>query len=214
MCGSLCGVGRSWIKSVVVSRDRLVRWRNGRNGAGRRLDLQSGRPGRLSQNRDGTLRVDQYYSAFACLLAAILLTPDNRGALPTVGWRCLAMAWAYSGVGVWLAVSYSQNVPRMFYAGLLGALLLLVTCHWLFQLPSMGAQAVNTLILLLVALPAADLVLRPAVSEEPLAPDGKYYLYETARKDPAGFARWCAACDADSVRIKRAIFTADPRSFA
>src|SRR5204863_442088 len=134
----LAALGLILIKSVVVSRGRLVGRRRTEGWAQAGVWICSlGVLAAFLKTRDGTLRVDQYYSAFAFLLAAILLAPDNRGALPPVGWRCLAMAWAYSGVGVWLTVSYSQNVPRMFYGGLLAALLLLVTCHWLFQLPSM-----------------------------------------------------------------------------
>ena len=168
------------------------------------LGLWTVRGGILSSN---------YFSVLAWLVTVTILPPgrmDGGRWLPTT-WKGLGLLWAFWGGGVWLAESYAQNLPAEFYAGLVINLLLLFLCKRMFRLRPIAIQAINTLILLLVALPVVDLSLRlfphPSQGAEPRE---KLYLYGKGGSDPAGYARWCASFDGNWHKVFTDIFVPDP----
>ncbi len=136
---------------------------------------------------------DGYFAVLAWLIAAVILLTGQRVAEISwkLRWRMLGVVWALAGSFIWLAASYLQNQSGAFHAGLLIVLILLIVCKSWFSIPAKGIQAVNTLILLLIGLPLADLLVRTPYWPQPnLDPDKKYYSYEMWKKDPGGFDSW------------------------
>lgn len=161
----------------------------------------------------GVILSSNYFSILAWLLAFTILPPAKvPGArwLQTA-WKTLGMLWALWGGLIWLTGSYAHNRPAEFYAGLAINLFFLLLCRRVFRLPSLVIQAINTLILLLVAVPVLDLTLRclPHQARKP-EPREELYLYSNAQKDPAGFAQWCATYDAQWSNLVTQIFVPDP----
>jgi lysophospholipase L1-like esterase len=136
---------------------------------------------------------DGYYVALAWIIAAAIL-PASR-ALPGSPlqrrWRLLVMAWAVAGGLAWLGAAYLHNRPSAFFSGLLIALALLALCHFWFRLSAWAIVTVNTLILLLLGLPVADVLVRSVASLQ-APPDARrqYYLYDVAKRNPPAFGRW------------------------
>jgi lysophospholipase L1-like esterase len=134
-----------------------------------------------------------YYVALAWIMAAAILPASRAGLREALGaqWKGLAMIWLMLGALLWLGAAYSRDETGAFYLGLLIFLALLILCHTWLRLNTPGILVVNTLILLVVGLPLADLVVRGAdwVRATPDA-SKQYYLYSAARKDPVAFGRW------------------------
>ena len=161
----------------------------------------------------GVILSSNYFSIVAWLLAFTILPPakvPGAGWLQTA-WKTLGMLWALWGGIIWLIGSYAHNRPAEFYAGLAINLFFLLLCRRLFRLPSLVIQAINTLILLLIAVPVLDLALRclPHQARKP-EPREELYLYRNAQKDPAGFAQWCATFDTEWSKVLSDIFVPDP----
>jgi lysophospholipase L1-like esterase len=106
-------------------------------------------------------------------------------------WKILAAAWAFLGEFIWLGDAYTQNREGDFYLGLAVGLGLLIGCKFWFRMPRPGILAVNTVLLLLIFLPAVDYFLRPVERPDP-QPNvaGRDFLYEVAKQDPGAYRRY------------------------
>jgi lysophospholipase L1-like esterase len=161
----------------------------------------------------GGILSGSYYSILAGLVTITILPPGQAVAPAWLqaAWKGLGLLWAFWGALVWLVGSYVHNLPGEFYASLAITVLLLVLCRRSFRLPLLAIQAVNTLILLLIATPVVDLTLRwlphPAQRAEPR---DELYLYRNAERNPAGYAQWCATFDAEWGRVVAEVFVSDP----
>jgi lysophospholipase L1-like esterase len=158
---------------------------------------------------------DFLYAVPAWLVAAALWLAQRgmAGDAAEARWKTPVMAWLFCGGLMWLGGGYFQNQRGGFYAGLFATLALLILCRVWFRLGSRGAQVVNTVILLLVGLPAADFVLR-FHSRPPLRPETcrLYYSYDAAKGDPEAFARWEEYYTQEFDRMGSEVFTAAPNS--
>jgi lysophospholipase L1-like esterase len=156
-----------------------------------------------------------YYVPPAGLMAmAVWLTALRRaGGIWKTRWNMAATAWLLCGAFMWLGAGYLQNQRGDFYAGLLATLAVLVLCRLWFHWGAAGAQAVNTLILLLVGLPAVDLALQPQ-SRIAIRPETcrLYYSYDAAHGDPEAFAHWEEYYTSQFDRLGGDIFTTAPNS--
>lgn len=138
------------------------------------------------------------------------LPTDCKSRLDSCG-KFSGLAWAFLGAFILVAVGYRDNSLWPFYGGLAVTLWLLVLSKRHYALPILGAQAVNTLLLLIVGLPVADLLLRPTYQTD--ARSGltrKYYSYDAARQDPTAFAHWWKAYLDEWDSMARDIFEPDP----
>ena len=162
----------------------------------------------------GGILSDNYYSILAGLVAVTIL-PLGRAVAGTrlrAAWKGLGLLWAFWGGLVLLIESYVQNRSADFYAGVLINVVLLILCRRSFPMPFLAIQAINTLILLLIGVPGFDLLLRsfPQPARRSPGPQEELYLYRNAERDPAGFAEWCKACDAEFEKMVKTIFMPDP----
>ncbi len=137
--------------------------------------------------------VDSYYAALIWMIAVGISVGilGIRDEWPRRQWKMLAAAWAFLGTFIWVSVFYVWNRPAPFFSGLVLALVLLISCKVTFDIPRVGILTINTLILVIIVIPIADLVMRPnyrMVGNADL--DKKFYSYEAARKDPVAFGRW------------------------
>jgi lysophospholipase L1-like esterase len=128
---------------------------------------------------------DVYFAIDSGFVAAALLLsgPARQTAVAT--------AWSFVAASICVGAGYAQNAQGQFYFGLLGAVALLIFLRAKFRVSALGVQLVNTLLLVLVALPAADFFLRPS-NRLDLRPETwrKYYSYDGARGNTAAFALW------------------------
>ena len=169
----------------------------------------------LSRSARATLGsyLDGYYGMLAWMMAAALL-PASRD-LPSGGaktrWRVLAMLWAMMGSSIWASASYLGNRSGLFFACLLVFVGLLVLCHVWFRLRAAGIVVVNTLILVILGLPLADLAVRCVSSlRAPLEARRQFYLYEAAKKDPVAFGRWWNYYNAQWQQAEKQFKVPDP----
>jgi lysophospholipase L1-like esterase len=139
-----------------------------------------------------TLLFDPSFAAVAALISAALAVTSRRtaGASRDTRWKILILVWLGYLDLIWLVTGYDQNLRGAFYSGLLSILALLVLCRLWFRMGPVGLQMVNTFILLLAGLPAADLIYqyhgRPEIRPETYR---NYYSYDKAKGDPEAFAR-------------------------
>ena len=137
--------------------------------------------------------LDLYHATIAWQVAIAIALASRKATTETAKrrWKILGVSWAFLGTLLWLAVAYSDDLPGAFHVGLVLNVALLLACRVWFRLSPLGIQTVNTLTLLLVALPIADLFVRPSYRPtQYLEPSKKYFSYTAAHKDPATFARW------------------------
>jgi lysophospholipase L1-like esterase len=158
---------------------------------------------------------DFYYAAVAGLMAgAVWLSARGAvGGIWRTRWNAAVMGWLLCGAWMGLGAGYFQNQRVAFYLGLLATLAVLALWRWCFRWGPVGAQALNTLILLLVALPVVDLALRP-LSRIAVRPETcrLYYSYNTAKGDPEAFAHWEEFYASQFGSLGQAIFTTTPNS--
>ncbi len=156
---------------------------------------------------------DTYYVTLAWIIAAAawLASSDPANTAQRARWRWLTMTWLILGGVLWLGASYLHDQLGAFYVGLLVVLALLVLCHFWLRLNTAGVLVVNTLILLGVGLPVADLVVRGADWLR-AAPDprNQYYLYSNAKKDPVAFGHWWNYYVAQWRQVERRLYLRDP----
>jgi lysophospholipase L1-like esterase len=146
--------------------------------------------------------VDAYWRQYCAVLGwliVVLILPLSHQAVraaAAVWWRKPLLAAAL-GVGLlWIGTAYAQNSRAAFFLALLAVLGLLFLCKIWFRPSWLVVQMINSCILLLLALPPADLVwsrvTRPADGEEARPGAARYWTYRAAKEDPAGFERWWA----------------------
>lgn len=150
-----------------------------------------------------------YYGLIAVLNSSAILVTSGRvaGLLSRRGWRLLGLAWGFCAGFLLVAYGYVKDQSPAFYAGLLLTLVFLILCKRFFRMPTAGIQLVNTMILLAIGLPVADLFVRPPYHlEQNVDPRGRYYSYEHAQRDPGGYASWEAAYLQQTKLLWRHIF--------
>jgi len=129
-------------------------------------------------------------------------------------WRLLASAWALIGAAVWLGAGYEKNQAWEFFCALfLFAALLFQVGRWL-RVSGFLRVLLNTLILLLVALPVPDWF-RPSDAQLLRNPEVRYeyYSYAGAKKDPTAFGRWWDFYLSQWAQTEKAITTRDPEGY-
>jgi lysophospholipase L1-like esterase len=158
---------------------------------------------------------DFYCAGPVWLIAAALWLSQRRIAdeAAKMRWKSPVMVWLCCGALVVLWGGYFQNGRGDFYVGLLAAAAVLVLWRAWFRPGLVAAQAVNTLILLLVGLPAADLVSH-SFARPPLRPDTcqLYYSYNAAKGDPEAFGRWQEFCRQQDFLMQQAIYAPAPHT--
>ncbi len=163
----------------------------------------------------GNISWSFYYVPPAGLMAAAVWLAGRRRArgMWMARWNWVAAAWLLCGAFMWLGAGYAQDQRGEFYAGLVATLAVLGLCRLWLRLGAAGAQAVNTLILLLVGLPVVDLVLHPQ-SRAAIRPETcrLYYSYDAAHGDPEAFARWEEYYTSQFDQLGLDIFTTAPNT--
>jgi hypothetical protein len=131
-----------------------------------------------------------------------------------IRYKTVAMAWSFLVSIICVGAGYVQNAEGPFYLGLLGMAGLLIILRANFQVASFGVQLVNTLLLLLLGLPAADFFLRPNYRLA-LRPERawQYYSYDAARGNPGAFARWWQYCLDETAQTSKVIFEPVPGAY-
>ena len=140
-----------------------------------------------------TFSLGSGFAGIAWLMAAALLPAalNTAGGSGIANWRVLTMAWAVLGSLLLLSGAYLHDHRGAFYAGLFINVALLVLSKRWFKMPAWLILSVNTLILLAVSLPLANLLVYPA--RHPtirLEPGKRYYWYEEARNNAPAFKCW------------------------
>jgi lysophospholipase L1-like esterase len=139
-----------------------------------------------------TLLFDPYFGVVAVLVSVALAVTRRQtaDASKNTRWKMLILVWLGYLSLIWLVTGYDQNLRGAFYSGLLSILALLVLCRLWFRLGPIGLQMVNTIVLLIVGLPAAGLIsqlhYQPEIRPETFQ---NYYSYDKAKGNPAAFAR-------------------------
>jgi len=136
---------------------------------------------------------DGFHAVWGSLvtLPALMASVRMRSRPAIWQWRLPAMAWALATDAVWLGAAYEKNDRLGFYAALLLSIVLLMLAKGWFRLTAPVVLCINTGILLLIGLPAANLLVSPADSLGiPPALSERPFSYAYFKKDPAGYARW------------------------
>ncbi|MGO8701349.1 MAG: SGNH/GDSL hydrolase family protein [Limisphaerales bacterium] len=158
---------------------------------------------------------DVYYAALAGMIAVAvwLVAGRESDAIWKARWNALVMAWLFCGAFAWLGAGYFNNRSGTFFAGLAAALAALGLCRVWFQWGPAGIQVLNTLILLLVALPLVDVARRPQ-SRIAVRPDNcrLYYSFNAAKGDPEAFGRWEEYYQSQFDRLGLEIFMPAPNT--
>jgi lysophospholipase L1-like esterase len=163
--------------------------------------------------REHSFTLDPYHAVIAWLIAAALCLSAIQCADSAARnrWKTLTMMWLFIGGFALLTVYYLRNQSRGFYIGLALNLAILVLCKLWLRLTWALVQIVNTYVLLLIGLPIADWVIRPAYSMDPARQSAtKYYSYNVARKDPVAFANWWRLYRQQWEVMAKDIFMKDP----
>ncbi len=145
---------------------------------------------------------------FALVMLINLMYPQAR---QRRYWWGFGLAVGGGCVGYILSHSYATNQRTFFLLGLAGALVLLVLAKAVMVRRAGIHLAMNTLLLLILALPAADAIRAPdrAVSERPL--EKKVYSFEAARQDPITFALWWEHFVRQWSKVQKKILMPDPK---
>lgn len=161
-----------------------------------------------------TVMFDDYYAVLAGLVAVAVLTAAFGIADLEIKskWRKLGLTWAFLGSSVWIGASCLQNRQDEFYAALLVNLTLLILCRLWFRPRAFGIQTLNSLILLLVALPAFDLLLRSRSTMDMKSEPQKYYPYEAAKRDPTAYALYTRYYGEQWASMAKDIMEPDPKA--
>jgi len=177
---------------------------------------------RLRQVRGVAWAVLPLLLCAACALVSAIPPPANSAAL---GWRRLSFAWFLAGAAVWMSIAYFLDNASLFYllVVLLGGALL--GAPRLLRLSSLPRLCLNTLVLLLIALPLLDVALydhaasAPSASGEHAAAAPRrgsphfidarnahqFYSFAAARGDPSQFAVWWRSFYSELYRLLRDI---------
>ena len=126
-------------------------------------------------------------------------------------WRLLGMLWALFAASIWLAGAYIQNLRLSFHLGLIILAGLLILLKRVISLSWAWIQVVNTILLLTIAVPCADWVLRPRFRFDPQPdPNKRAYLYDNAMRDPGAYAAWRQYALTETVRFAEEYYVPDP----
>jgi hypothetical protein len=157
--------------------------------------------------------LDSYYAIIAWVVAASVLPACNlvSGASLKKRWLKLAMVWVVFGNCIWIAYAYTSNSSLGFHVGLgLMVLWLMLWKVW-FRPEALVIQVLNTLLLVCVGLPVADLFLRPSYRFDTRPQTGiNYYSYARARKNPTAFAQWWQYYLSQWNQMGKTVFAPDP----
>lgn len=144
----------------------------------------------------------------------VFITANQPGAGKTKSyWNLIGVAWGFTGTAILLVIAYRDNRPGQFFPGLAAGVFLLVLCRIWFRLGAIGIQVVNTLILLLVLLPAADLVVRFKSWHDMNWDASRYYSYEAAKKNPGGYVLWTRYYEEQWNKMMDQVMMRDPDGF-
>ncbi|MGO8675901.1 MAG: SGNH/GDSL hydrolase family protein [Limisphaerales bacterium] len=133
-----------------------------------------------------------------------------------VHWKSPAVVSAAVAATFWLVAAYLHDLHGGFYLGLVLNLAWLVLSLAWFHPPTPGIQIINTLILVLVGLPAVDrLVAHPPRLDPQIELARGAYSYAAAKKDPVAFARWweCFVTQVNQLFRDLFLFHGDPDTF-
>jgi len=137
--------------------------------------------------------LDIYQGVMAWMMGgSILLACDLRAkSCGDSAWKLLVAAWTLLGCLIWVSEGYLHNLPGHFFFGVFLSVGFVIACKLCFRMATWAIIASNTVMLLLVGLPLADLLMRPRYhfTTHPDA-NRKYYSYNIAKMDPATFDRW------------------------
>lgn len=115
------------------------------------------------------------------------------------------------GILLWLGWAYAQNLPGQFYFGLVLAVAALVGCRVWFRPGGLAIQGLNSLMLVCLALPLADLLVgspkSPPKGDEVAGVD---YSFEAAKGDPHRFNAWRKRFLTQCSRVETDCFEPDP----
>lgn len=138
-------------------------------------------------------RLDRYLAVLSWSVVAMLV-PAHCAAVANrtgVRWQLPALIWALLAAALWMATTYLRNHGAAFLLATLALATLLALAQVWYSLPEWTIHLANTLILLLAGLLLLDWFARtPRVLDTDLAPEKRFYSFEVARRDPAGFALW------------------------
>ena len=161
----------------------------------------------------GDLSLNSFYAVPAFLVAAAVWPTARRASssIWKVRWNAALMAWVLCGAFAWLAAGYFQNQGAVFFTGLIATLASLVVCRIWFSWGPIGGQLINTIILLLMGLPAVDLGMR-TLSRVAIGPETcrRFYSLDTSRGDPEAFARWEEYYTSQFDKLGTEVFMPDP----
>ena len=151
---------------------------------------------------------DDYYFVMTALVAATVLPTsflkfDNTFC---VRWKLLGFVWGILSVTILLVTSCLRDLISEFYVAIILAISLMAFCRLQFKLHPLGIQAVNTIILFLVALPSVDFFVRLHSQLDMDTQPQKYYTYESAKKNPAGYALWTRYYEEQWIEAAKTIF--------
>jgi lysophospholipase L1-like esterase len=125
------------------------------------------------------------------LVPVWLLTRAEGNTVLKSSWKLIAFVCAGLAVLVWLGAAYSENQRPAFLIGLVAAIDWLLLWKASFALRPAIVQAVNTVLLLVLGVPMADLALHHAglLETDPRVLI-QYRSYRAAHRQPAAFERW------------------------
>jgi lysophospholipase L1-like esterase len=106
-------------------------------------------------------------------------------------WRKMAFAWSLLTAILCVAAGYLQDKTGVFYLGLLSASALLILVRTHFNVSPAGILLINTILLVVLGLPAANLLIDSAYRVD-LRPATwtKYYSYKGAGGKQSAFVKW------------------------
>ena len=168
--------------------------------------------GSLLASASNTNWWERYYAVLFWLMAASLGLACSEISDPRCNgrWRRLVFLWAFSGDFIWLSAAYLADKPTAFVIGLLLGVGLLLGARMAFSMSQTGILLTHSTILLFVALPITNLIVRPPKQMPQPSVSGVRYSRETARKAPDRFARWWSEYLGQLRKLARSIYIPDP----
>lgn len=156
--------------------------------------------------------IDAYFALLILSPALIFFITAQRAELGKTKWNALAVFLGFVGTALLVASAYLDNLPGRFAFALGIGVALLVFCRVAFKLKAASIQIVNTFILLLVIFPLGDFLMRIRTTPK-LGYPQKYFSYEAARHNPAGFAYWSRCYEEQWLGVAHEIMVKGPSSF-
>jgi lysophospholipase L1-like esterase len=153
---------------------------------------------------------DQLHSLAPLLVSVgIAVELPWRDRSSAAGFKLAAFIWGLAAVLIFLTATYALNLRFQFLAGILGLVLGLIALEFSVRLPLLANHALNTLVLLAIGLPIADVFASNRVAVK-LGSDSRFYSFSAAKSDPRVFAAWWDYYREQWERMGRQIFMPDP----